>query len=83
MRKTVSEMEDLYCSVKVNNKLFFLKKSMENWRTLRRHGLRNMSTEKGDCHIKGMENIFNKTTTTTKKVSKPKERTAHSGIKGL
>lgn len=33
---------------------------MEHWRTLKRHSLRDMSTEKGECHTKGMENIFNK-----------------------
>lgn len=54
---------------------------MEHWRTLRRHSFRDMSTEKGKCHTKDMEIIFNKIR--EKKVSKPKERTAHSGTKGL
>ena len=78
MWTTVSGMENLYCSVKVNNNFFF-KKSMEHWRTLRRHSFRDMSTEKGKCHTKDMEIIFNKIR--EKKVSKPKERTAHSGTK--
>lgn len=69
MWTTVSEMENLYCLVKMNNNFFL--KSMEHWRTLRRHSLRDMSTEKGECHTKDMEIIFNKIT--EKKVSKPKE----------
>lgn len=62
MWERVSEMEDLYYSVKVNDKCKKIWNNGELGGTVRRHSLIVMTTGKGEHHIKGIENIFRKIT---------------------